>query len=78
MLFTKTLRDSTGTTGVGSRGRVWDARCWMPHDMATCPRSDLPVVTGVKSGPADSASGPPVWMEVGTAVRGAGTRLGNA
>ena len=53
-----------------------DAGCRM--DMAMCPRSDLPVVTGVKSGPADSASGPPVWMEVGTAVRGAGTRLGNA
>jgi hypothetical protein len=31
MLFTKTLRDSTGTTDVGSRGCVWDARCWMPH-----------------------------------------------
>ena len=44
----------------------------MPLDTAVCPRSDLPVVTGGKSGLADSASGPPVLTEVGTAVRGGG------
>ena len=41
----------------------------MPLDTAMCPYSDLPVVTGVKSGPADSASGPPVWTVVGTLMR---------
>lgn len=72
MLFSKTLRDSTGSTDVASRGRVWGVRCWMLLDLAMCPHSDLPVVTGVKSGPADSASGPPVWTVVGTVMRGAG------
>lgn len=72
VLFSKTLRDSTGSTDVASRGRVWAVRCWMPLDTALCPHSDLPGVTGVKSGPADSASGPPVRTVVGTVMRGAG------
>ena len=45
------------TLGCQRVGRVTDS-------VVAWARSDLPVVTGVKSGPADSASGPPVWMVI--------------
>lgn len=62
----KSSRDFTESTEVA----VGSARCWMPLDMPLCPHPDLPVLTEVKSGPSASASSPPAWAVVGTAVSG--------